>query len=145
MVHLELRARVKNRSAAEVFPILSDLEKYPSVVDAVHSLTVGEKDGQATSNWEVDFRGGVMRWQQEDVFLPEEHAFRFRQLDGDLDSFSGDWSVTDEEGGCRVEFRADFDLGIPGLAETLEPIAEAALRENILGIVTGLLGAEVIE
>jgi ribosome-associated toxin RatA of RatAB toxin-antitoxin module len=144
MVHVQLSAVVPGRSAEEVFPLLSDFERFPSVVDAIHSLTVEEKDGRILSNWEVDFRGGIMRWQEEDVFLPGEQAFRFHQTEGDLDSFSGEWRVTNADGGCRVDFVADFDLGIPGLSETLDPIAEAALRENILGIVTGLLGAEVI-
>jgi hypothetical protein len=43
-------------------------------------------------------------------------------------------------GGTLVRFDAEFDLGIPTLAAILEPVAEAALRGNILKILAGLLG-----
>jgi ribosome-associated toxin RatA of RatAB toxin-antitoxin module len=145
MVHVQLLARISGRDAKEVFPLLSDLKTYPSCVEAVHSITVEEQDGRFVSTWEVDFHGGIMRWKEEDVFLPEENTFQFRQIEGDLDAFSGEWRITDEDGGCRVDFWADFDLGIPGLSETLEPIAEAALRENIRGIISGILGAVQFE
>src|SRR5262249_25557372 len=89
---------------------------------------------------EVDFHGGIMRWKEEDDFVPAEHAIRFRQLEGDLNEFSGEWRLNPDGNGCRIDFRADFDLGLAGLSGMLEPIATAALRENVRGILSGLLG-----
>jgi ribosome-associated toxin RatA of RatAB toxin-antitoxin module len=140
MIHLEMRARVPDRSAAEVFALLSDLARYPDVVEAVRSITVGQEDGRMVSTWEVDFHGGIMRWKEEDVFLPQETTMRFRQLEGDVDHFAGEWKLTDSEGGCVAEFEADFDLGVEGLSDVLNPIADSALRENVRGILTGLVG-----
>lgn len=143
MAHFQLQAKIPGRSADDVFSLLSDLEKYPACADSVRSLSVEEQDGRVVSSWEVDFHGGIMRWKEEDVFLPEETALRFRQIEGDMDSFFGEWRVTDDADGCVVNFWADFDLGVSGLNSILEPVAEQALRDNIRDILAGLLGAKV--
>jgi hypothetical protein len=114
MVRVELQAKVKGRTASDAFTRLNDLARYPALVEAVRSITVAQEEGRSVSTWEVDFHGGIMRWKEEDVFLPE--------------------------GGCVVDFWADFDLGIAGLSDVLNPIADSALRENVRGIVSGLLG-----
>jgi ribosome-associated toxin RatA of RatAB toxin-antitoxin module len=144
MARVVLQSKVVGRSADEVFALLSDLEKYPGCGAAVRSLKV-EKDGdRLMSTWEVNFHGGVMRWKEEDVFSPEERTLRFRQIDGDMDSFEGEWRVTPTDDGCVVDFRADFDLGLPGLSSMLEPIAEQALRDNTRGILSGMVGASAV-
>jgi ribosome-associated toxin RatA of RatAB toxin-antitoxin module len=145
MARVELQSKVTGRSAREVFSLLSDLEKYPSLGTAVRSLTVSREGGRTVSSWEVDFHGGVMRWKEEDVFLPDECTLRFRQIDGDMDSFTGEWRITDTDEGCVVDFRADFDLGVSGLSAILEPIAEQALRDNTRSILSAMVGAETIK
>ncbi|WFR72068.1 hypothetical protein P9209_26580 [Prescottella defluvii] len=42
-----------------------------------------------------------------------------------------------------IRFETRFDLGIPSLAEILDPVAESTLRNNILRILTALLGGVV--
>jgi ribosome-associated toxin RatA of RatAB toxin-antitoxin module len=139
MAHVELQSKVQGRSAQDVYALMSNLESYPACGAAVRSLTVAREDGRVVSTWEVSFHGGIMRWKEEDVFVPEEHALKFRQIDGDMDSFTGEWRVTDTNEGCVVDFRADFDLGLPGLSAILEPIATQALRDNTRGILTALV------
>jgi ribosome-associated toxin RatA of RatAB toxin-antitoxin module len=140
MVHVRMTAKVPGRSAAEVYALLSDLSRYPDLVPTVHSVRVEEEGGRPVSSWEVDFQGGIMRWKEEDVFLPEESTMRFQQLQGDVDHFAGEWKVSDTDGGSFVEFNADFDLGVAGLSEVLDPIAINALQENIRAILLGLVG-----
>ena len=141
MGHVQVQARIPGRSADAVFAILSDLEQYATGAESVRSISVSQQDGMQVSAWEVDFHGGIMRWREQDVLLPSEHAIRFQQLDGDMDSFSGEWRLSEDGVDCLVAFRADFELGIPGLKLILEPIAASALRQNIQGILSGLLGA----
>jgi len=143
VVRVEVAAKIPGRTAAEVFPIVSDMEKYPGCVDTVRSVVVGAEDGMKTSTWEVDFHGGIMRWKEEDVFDSDQHAITFRQIEGDVDYFAGEWRITDEAGGCKATFWADFDLGVPALSMILEPIARIALRSNVQGILKGLLGPTV--
>jgi ribosome-associated toxin RatA of RatAB toxin-antitoxin module len=143
MVRVEVAANIPDRTAAEVFPIVSDMEKYAGCVDTVRSVVVGSEDGMKTSTWEVDFHGGIMRWKEEDVFDLDQHSITFRQIEGDVDYFAGEWHITDQAGGCKATFWADFDLGVPALSIILEPIARIALRSNVQGILKGLLGPTV--
>ncbi len=140
MVHLRLKARVPNRKAADVYPTLIDFERYPELVHDVRSVRTGEEDGVKVSSGEVNFHGGILRWKEEDLFLPEAHAIRFNQIEGDVDAFDGEWRVVDTDDGCDIDFIADFELGTSVLSALLEPIAEIALRANIRSIITGLLG-----
>jgi ribosome-associated toxin RatA of RatAB toxin-antitoxin module len=92
------------------------------------------------SRWEVTFRSGILQWTEQDTFDSVAHTIRFEQTEGDIDHFAGVWPVNDTRDGCHVHFSAEFDLGIPDMGPTLEPVAERGLRENIQTIVAGLLG-----
>ena len=63
------------------------------------------------------------------------------QIEGDVDYFAGQWSISETSQGCLIRFACDFDLGIPGLDDILEPIAEQALRDNTRSILKGLIHA----
>lgn len=142
MRHVEVVARVADLAPAEAYAIISDFSRYPEHSNAVRSVTYKRKDGgQSVSAWEVNFREGILRWTEEDVFDVGEHTIRFRQIEGDVEYFVGTWSVRRAPQGCLVCFECDFDMGIPGLNDVLEPIAERALRENARSILGGLIPA----
>lgn len=146
MRHIALQARVTGRSAADTFGSLCNFEKYPACASAVRSLTILERNGdRMVTRWEVVFHTGTLRWTEEDhiLVLADKSVIQFRQLEGDVEYFAGEWGVRDEDYGCSLWFRAEFDLGIPSLDRTLGPIAEQALRHNIRSIVAGLLGESV--
>ena len=146
MRQVKLKAKLKGRKAAEVFSILCDFERYPSLTEVVRSLTVLERNGdRMVSKWEVAFQDGLLRWTEEDDIDREKCVWRFRQIEGDVDHFAGEWGVRDEERGCSLWFSAEFEIGIPALDATLGPIAERGLRENMRMMVYGLLGESVEE
>ena len=95
------------------------------------------------SQWEVNFRQGILRWTEEDFFDPLTYSIQFRQIEGDAEHFSGSWLLSDTDEGCLICFAADFDMGIPSLSDIIEPIAEQALQENIRSILQGLLGDQI--
>lgn len=149
---VQLDLTIPDRGAPEVYATLADLSRYPEFSPAVRSVTVTETPkGAMVSEWQVAFRRGLLCWVEEDVFDEERHRIDFRQLQGDLALFRGSWTCADEEGGTRITFRATLDLGMPSLAEALEPIAVRTLVENTVGIVSGLflgrarLGDVVVE
>jgi ribosome-associated toxin RatA of RatAB toxin-antitoxin module len=138
--HVEVLARVEGLGASEIYALVSDFARYPEYSLTVRSVKLTKTpDGRFISDWEVNFREGILRWKEEDTFLDDELIIRFRQIEGDVDYFVGEWSVIEDQGGCIVRFASDFDMGIPGLNEMLEPIAEQALRDNIRSIVAGLI------
>lgn len=88
------------------------------------------------SEWEVNFRNGILKWQEIDRIDPEARTMTFTQVEGDLAAFDGEWRVEEEDDAVVIRFRAEFDLGIPSLATMLDPVAERALRSNISELIS---------
>jgi len=143
---IRLRLHVPHKSASDVYATLADFERYPKLSDAVQSVAVTEvSENRTVSTWEVTFRAGLLRWTEEDTFDPAVLSITFRQLEGDVALFDGSWECADAEQGSEIVFSARLDMGIPSLADALEPIAVRTLIDNIVSIVRGLVGrAELV-
>ena len=143
---VRLRLHVPGKPASDVYDTLADFERYPELSDAVQSVTVTEVSENITvSQWEVTFRAGLLRWTEEDTFDPGARTITFRQLEGDAAVFDGSWQCVDAAPGSEITFSARLDMGIPSLADALEPIAVRTLIDNIVSIVRGLVGrAELV-
>ena len=138
---VRLRLHVPRKSASDVYATLADFERYPELSDAVRSVTVTEvSENHTVSQWEVTFRAGLLRWTEEDTFDPAALSITFRQLEGDAAVFDGSWECLEGTQGSEMVFAARLDMGIPSLADALEPIAARTLTENIVSIVRGLVG-----
>jgi ribosome-associated toxin RatA of RatAB toxin-antitoxin module len=142
-----LRAVATEVDPKTAYDRISDFARYPALIDTVVSVEVGDADHQApVSTWTVKFRRGLMRWTERDVLDRNAGTIEFEQLSGDFASFRGIWRITATEEGTEVGFAAEFDLGMPTLADMLNPVAESALRDNIRLILSGLLGdIELVE
>jgi uncharacterized membrane protein len=143
---VRLRLHVPHKSASDVYATLADFERYPELSDAVQSVAVTEvSENRSVSRWEVTFRAGLLRWTEEDTFDPAALSITFRQLEGDIAVFDGSWECFDAAPGSEIVFAARLDMGIPSLADALEPIAVRTLIDNTVLIVRGLVGsAELI-
>jgi ribosome-associated toxin RatA of RatAB toxin-antitoxin module len=138
---VRLRLHVPHKSASDLYATLTSFELYPTLCDAVQKVAVTEvSENAAVSEWEVTFRAGLLRWTEQDTFDPGTLTIAFHQLDGDIAVFDGSWQCVEAEQGSEVLFSASLDLGIPGLADALEPIAARTLAANIISIVRGLAG-----
>ena len=107
MRHLKVSIRIPERHAEEIYATLCDFERFPQHSKEVRSVIIDRSnDGQILSSWETSFRGGVLRWIERDFFDPMERSIRFEQVEGDIEHFSGRWSVENRpEGGARVQVR----------------------------------------
>ena len=143
---VRLRLHVPGKTASDVYETLADFERYPELSDAVRSVAVTEvSENRTVSAWEVTFRAGLLRWTEEDTFDPGALSIGFRQLEGDTAVFDGSWQCLDAGPGSEIIFAARLDMGIPSLADALEPIAARTLTGNIVSIVRGLTGrAELV-
>lgn len=141
MREVDLVAIVPDHSVVEVFDTLRDFPRYAHFSDAVRSVKVLKGDaGEVLSEWEVNFRDGVMRWTEQDRIDAAVPEIVFHQTEGDAKQFDGSWRFRESGGGCKVLFHANFDMGIPSLAEVIEPVAERALLDNIESILRGFFG-----
>jgi ribosome-associated toxin RatA of RatAB toxin-antitoxin module len=145
MRHLVMHVRVENVQPDAAFRRISDFASYPDHTDHVLGVDIepADADGSVVSHWLVRFRKGKLRWTERDVIDPAARRIDFVQVSGDFAAMEGLWQVDpDADGtGVVVRFETQFDLGIPSLAEILDPVAESTLRSNVLLILTGLLGA----
>jgi uncharacterized membrane protein len=142
---VRLRLHVPGKPANDVYETLADFERYPELSDAVRSVAVTQvSENRTVSDWEVTFRAGLLRWTEEDAFDPGALSITFRQLEGDA-AVDGSWECADAAPGSVIVFAARLDMGIPSLADALEPIAARTLIDNIVSIVRGLVGhAELV-
>ena len=139
---VRLQLHVPHKPASEVYAALADFGRYPELCDAVRNVAVTDvSDNLTVSQWEVSFRAGLLRWTEEDTFDPDALSITFRQLEGDIAVFDGSWECLDAAQGCEIVFSARLDMGIPSLADALEPIAVRALIDNVVSIVRGLFGS----
>ena len=138
----EMKARLSGVSAAEAFDRLSDFASYAELAPSIRSIEIEQvSDNVLNTTWNVNFRGGTMRWTEEDVLDREAGTITFKLVKGSLKQFDGAWEVSDADGGSDVRFTCDFAVGMPAVASLLDPLAERAIRDNIKEILQGLFGA----
>ncbi|GAA3209261.1 SRPBCC family protein [Streptomyces sp. XM83C] len=147
MRHVTVTMTAHDIGPETAYERIRDFRSYPDVTDTVREVVVHppDADGGVVSDWTVRFRNGLMRWSERDTFAPESLIVSFTQLRGDFEEFEGRWRCAPAGRGTTVTFEAVFDLGIPTLAELLDPVAEATLRSNIELIAGGLLGRVTVE
>ncbi|MCG8296409.1 SRPBCC family protein [Pseudomonas entomophila] len=139
MKEVSLNAYVPSQSAEQVYAAISNFSLYPQLCESVRNIEIESiDDNQVLSNWEVNFHSGILKWQERDVFDPANLHIHFRQTAGDIDHFSGYWQVSEAPEGASIAFHSCFDLGMPMLADMLDPVARQAIRDNISAIINGL-------
>ena len=116
----------------EVWSAVKDIEAYPNFMENVRHVEITDEYGDARdSNWSTLLKGSVLEWKELERIDDESMTITFNQLDGDLDKFDGFWSLTPgDNGSVNVTLDVEFEIGIPLLAEMLNPVAARALREN---------------
>ncbi|KJY43423.1 hypothetical protein VR41_03385 [Streptomyces sp. NRRL B-1568] len=126
---------------AQSWAAVVDVESYPECMDSVQSVKVVEQNGpqERTTAWSVHLKGSVLEWVEAERIDDEARRFDFHQVSGDLAHFVGHWAVRPaDDGGSLVSLDVEFDIGIPLLAEMLNPVAATALRENAEQMLTAL-------
>lgn len=99
----------------------------PSVI-SVEDVS-SARDGSKTS-WQVLFNGNTMSWTEENSFDDAARSYRFVQIEGDLAEWRGEFSLQLHPPMVVARYDLYFDLGIPALADILEPLGEVAIRDN---------------
>ncbi|WP_227270854.1 type II toxin-antitoxin system RatA family toxin [Roseobacter weihaiensis] len=125
---------------AMVWDVMCDFETFPDLMADVVSVKCFDRDGpHLKSNWVVLLNGSELMWEEQDVFIHHDEI-RFHQIDGDLEVWEGVWTTRQEGPDVVVNLKVEFDIGIPSLAEILNPIGERAINANtrqMLGAIKG--------
>jgi ribosome-associated toxin RatA of RatAB toxin-antitoxin module len=126
--------------ADRVWHVVTRVERYPDSMSSVQWVRILAEDGcRRRSAWSIVLKGAVLRWEEAEHLRHDARVMEFRQLSGDMELFQGAWRLT-PLGECRtgVVLSIDFEIGIPLLAEMLNPVAERSLRENCAEMLRGI-------
>lgn len=127
-INLEIRAPIER-----VWDTVVQIERYQESMDTVRSVQIiDEKDEhQRRAAWSVLLKGAILEWEEEECLDHDTYTVAFKQLRGDLEYFNGHWALTALRPECtRVVFEVMFEIGIPMLADMLNPVAQRSLQEN---------------
>lgn len=136
MRSVALTVHVAARDARAALARIAEFERYPELAADVRRVSVGPD----SSDWEVNFRRGPMRWTERELVDTRALRIEFEQLHGDFESFAGSWQVVPGVGGCVVRFDLTYDFGIESLAGLMDPIAERVIKRVVCEVLAGLFG-----
>ncbi|WP_067865749.1 SRPBCC family protein [Nocardia shimofusensis] len=139
-----VRAQVRDVDPDAAFARLRDFPSYAEHAEVVRGISLDvDAQGNQVSSWSVWFRNGLLEWTERDLVDETARTLSFQQVTGDLARFDGAWQVAEQDAGVTVSFNAVIDLGIPSLADMLDPLAERAVRTNTTDILRGLFGPDI--
>lgn len=125
----------------EAWAVVVDVLGYPDCMESVDSVVIVDQadESHRTTAWSVRLKGSVLQWTEAELIDHQARRFDFEQVTGDLGEFVGHWAVSPAPGdGSTVSLHVDFDIGIPLLAEMLNPVAADALRESAAQMLASL-------
>lgn len=131
---------VIGRDIDTVWALVSDVESYPTFMESVEAIEVVEGgEHRELTRWQVRLRGSRLTWVEEDLMDPVAYRLTYRQIEGDLARFEGYWQLEASGPAETVTtLFVDFDIGIPLLADMLNPVASSAIRDNALSMLRSL-------
>ena len=123
----------------KIYPILKDMEKYPEFMTDLVSVEVLEREGNTTiSKWVSNVDGRVIKWTELDTFDDENMHISYKQMEGDLKKFEGEWILTPLSEGTEIKLTVDFEFGIPMISGLLNPILKKKVRDNSMNMLKGI-------
>lgn len=115
----------------KIYPILKDMEKYPQFMSDLVSVEVLERrDNSTVTKWVSNVDGRIIKWTELDTFDDANMHISYKQIEGDLNKFEGEWILNTVPEGTEIKLTVDFEFGIPMIAGLLNPILKKKVRAN---------------
>jgi coenzyme Q-binding protein COQ10 len=97
-------------SAAQMFDLVADIERYPEFLPWVQALRVKGRDGDVvTADMIVGFKMVRERFTSR-VTLMRPERIVVNYISGPLKYLQNDWTFRDVSGGCEIDFLVDFEF-----------------------------------
>ena len=123
----------------KIYPILKNMDEYPEFMTDLVSVEIIERIGNTTiSKWVSNVDGRIIKWTELDTFDDENMHISYKQLEGDLKKFEGEWVLTPVTDGTEIKLTVDFEFGIPMIAGLLNPILKKKIRDNSMNMLKAL-------
>lgn len=125
-----------------VYAIAKDNRSFPDFMEDVVSLTVVEESGnRVVSEWVgvISAFKVKVRWSQEDIWDDAKHTCDFKQLKGDYDEMSGNWTFQAEgEGLTRFSSVVDYVYTVAGLGPLVGRVIHKLASDNIASLMAAI-------
>lgn len=123
----------------KIYPILRNMDEYPEFMTDLVSVEIIERTGNTTvTKWVSNVDGRIIKWTELDTFDDENMHISYKQLEGDLKKFEGEWVLTPVTDGTEIKLTVDFEFGIPMIAGLLNPILKKKIRDNSMNMLKAL-------
>ena len=120
-----------NRTAAEAFQIVEDIERFPEFMPNVVAIEVlHDERNRKVAHWDTIIDDAPLDWVEEGIYDFDNLIVRFRALEGVFDRFDGYWQVVPDDNGSRVEFELVYEIGLPEIEAVIGPILKDKMIEN---------------
>ncbi len=119
------RSAIVERSAAELYALVEDIESYPRFLPWCVGARVRERTPQRTvATLTLSARGLRQSFTTENANTPGR-AIEMRLLEGPFRRFAGRWRFTPlGPGAARIELALEYQLAAGPLGRLLEPLLE---------------------
>lgn len=100
-------------TAQQMYDLVADVEQYPKFLPwcsaaRVKSLTPKGESTVMEADLVISFKVFRERFTSRVVMMPDQKKLDTEYLDGPFRYMKSNWSFTDVEGGCEVDFFVDF-------------------------------------
>lgn len=130
---------IVNSKPENIYPILKDMTSYPAFMpDLVSVDLIERKDNTTVTKWVSNVDGRIIKWTELDVFDDANMHISYRQIEGDLKKFEGEWILTPAPTGTEIKLTVDFEFGIPMIAGLLNPILKKKVRDNSMNMLKAI-------
>jgi ribosome-associated toxin RatA of RatAB toxin-antitoxin module len=117
--------------AAVVYELAKEQERFPEFMPDVDTVVVLERrPGAVITRWKTLVEDAPIEWTEEDRFDDAALRIDYALIEGDLDTFQGAWTFTQDGAVTTVVLSVEYDFGVPTLAELIGPTLEKKVREN---------------
>lgn len=124
-----------------VYSLAKEIERLADFLPDVEKISVRERDGsRVVSDWVgivKEFRRRL-KWTEEDEWDDAGRKCVFRALDGDWDTYQGEWTFQPDPAGTRVQLKLEWEFNVPLIGPLIRGLLARLVQENCQRTLEGL-------
>ncbi|MEQ1710395.1 MAG: type II toxin-antitoxin system RatA family toxin [Hyphomicrobium sp.] len=132
MPHFTTRRRV-TFTAAQMFALVADVERYPEFLPLCESLVVTSRESRGTdtvliATMGIGYKAIRERFTTRVTLQPDAHTILVEYLDGPFKRLENRWRLIDMPGGSEVDFFIDYEFRSIALGLLMGAMFDTAFR-----------------
>ena len=143
MIHENLVEAVVEKVIPEklykVVRCITRVWEFPDYVSCVKEASVISKSrNKIQTKWRIEVNKVPITWIAHDVIEIKKGLITFKAVEGDLETFGGQWEFKDHPEGTLVKITAYAKVGVPGISGFAEGFIRDLLGKTFEAILAGI-------